>query len=177
MWFGAYAEPILLGGGRERTELTEARRAMKTRTKTVISLLLLSAIATPAAANWFARPTLGINLNVGSAPSPSPYDLRMVEGYAILRQSQVITVDMLRDMEGKTVIGENGEMLGTILTVDEGPQLVEVQLPTGVAVAVEARLLVDEPNRVVAPTLSRADMLETARAQTGTTVALNIIHQ
>ena len=130
----------------------------------------------PAAANWFARPALGINLNVGSAPSPSPYDLRMVEGYAVLRQSQVITVDMLRDMEGKTVIGENGEMLGTILTVDEGPQLVEVQLPTGVAVAVEARLLVDEPNRVIAPTLSRADMLEMARAQTGTAVALNIIH-
>ena len=144
---------------------------MKTRTKTVMSLLLLSAvIATPAAANWFARPAVGINLNVGSAPSPSPYDLRIVEGYAVIRQPQVITVEVLRE----TVIGENGEMLGTILTVDEGPQLVEVQLPTGVTVAVEARF--DEPNRVVAPTLSRADKLEMARAQTGTAVALNIIH-
>jgi len=149
---------------------------MKTRTKTFMSILLLSAVvATPAAANWFSRPSAGINLNVGSAPNPTPNDLRLVEGYAMLRAPQVITVDVLRDMEGKAVIGQNGEMLGTILTVDEGAQLAEVQLPTDVAVAVEARLLVDEPNRVVAPTLSQADMLEMAGAQTGTTVALNVI--
>ncbi len=149
---------------------------MKTRTKTMMTLLLLSAmVATPAAANWFSRPAAGIMLNVGSAPNPTPNDLRSVEGYAMLRAPQVITVDVLRDMEGKTVIGQNGEMLGTILTVDEGAQLAEVQLPTDVAVAVEARLLVDEPNRVVAPTLSQADMLEMAGAQTGTTVALNVI--
>ncbi len=166
------------GAGLERAELTEGRGAMKTRTKTIMSILLLSAVvATPAAANWFSRPSAGINLNVGSAPNPTPYDLRIVEGYAVLRAPQVITVDVLRDMdmEGKAVIGQNGEMLGTILTVDEGAQLAEVQLPTDVAVAVEARLLVDEPNRVVAPTLSQADMLEMAGAQTGTTVALNVI--
>jgi outer membrane protein OmpA-like peptidoglycan-associated protein len=41
--------------------------------KTIIPLLLLSAVCiTPASANWFSNPQLGINLNVGSAPNPTP---------------------------------------------------------------------------------------------------------
>jgi len=143
------------------------------RTKTMMSLLLLSALcATPAAANWFSRPHVGINLNVGSAPSPSAYDLRVVERYAgrppVVRE--IVSIDVLRDMEGKTVFGENGEMLGYILAVDEGARMMEVQLPDGVGVAVGADLLINEPDRVVAPSLSQADILEMARLQTGRTV-------
>jgi hypothetical protein len=43
-----------------------------------LALLLLpfAAIATPATANWFANPILGINLNIGSAPNPTPEQLR-----------------------------------------------------------------------------------------------------
>jgi outer membrane protein OmpA-like peptidoglycan-associated protein len=46
-----------------------------------LSLLLLSAVcATPASANWFSNPQLGVNLNIGSAPNPKPADLRVLYG-------------------------------------------------------------------------------------------------
>jgi outer membrane protein OmpA-like peptidoglycan-associated protein len=45
--------------------------------KAIIPLLLLSAVCvTPASANWFSNPRLGVNLNVGSAPNPKPADIR-----------------------------------------------------------------------------------------------------
>lgn len=48
---------------------------------TLLSLLLISTAvcATPAFANYFANPQLGMNLNVGSAPNPKPADLRVIE--------------------------------------------------------------------------------------------------
>ena len=48
---------------------------------TLLSLLLLSTAvsATPAFANYFANPQLGINLNIGSAPNPKPADIRVIE--------------------------------------------------------------------------------------------------
>jgi len=43
----------------------------------ILALLLVSgALATPAYANWFHNPYIGINLNIGSAPNPTPADLR-----------------------------------------------------------------------------------------------------
>jgi outer membrane protein OmpA-like peptidoglycan-associated protein len=51
--------------------------------KTIVPLLLLSAvIATPASANYFSNPQIGMNLNIGSAPNPRPSD------YRIMRLSQ-----------------------------------------------------------------------------------------
>ncbi len=46
------------------------------------SLLLLSAVVcvTPASANYFSHPELGTNLNIGSAPNPTPADLRRAFG-------------------------------------------------------------------------------------------------
>jgi len=41
-------------------------------------LLVASAFVTPASANWFHNPRLGINFNVGSAPNPTPADLRQM---------------------------------------------------------------------------------------------------
>ena len=45
---------------------------------TIRSLLLLSAVicVTPASANYFSNPAQGINLNIGSAPNPTPAGLR-----------------------------------------------------------------------------------------------------
>jgi outer membrane protein OmpA-like peptidoglycan-associated protein len=45
---------------------------------TIRTLLLLSAVVciTPASANYFANPGQGTNLNIGSAPNPTPADLR-----------------------------------------------------------------------------------------------------
>src|SRR5437870_2661182 len=46
-------------------------------TKFIISVLLVSALATPASAgNWFHNPHLNINRNIGSAPNPTPADIR-----------------------------------------------------------------------------------------------------
>ena len=47
--------------------------------KAIIPLLLLSAVCvTPASANWFSNPRLGVNLNVGSAPNPKPADIEAI---------------------------------------------------------------------------------------------------
>jgi len=49
------------------------------KTKTMLSLLLLSAVcATPASANFFSNPRLNMMLNVGSAPNPTPQQLRAI---------------------------------------------------------------------------------------------------
>jgi outer membrane protein OmpA-like peptidoglycan-associated protein len=49
--------------------------------KAIIPLLLISAVCvTPASANWFSNPRLGVNLNIGSAPNPKPADLRAIYG-------------------------------------------------------------------------------------------------
>ena len=39
-------------------------------------LLAAAAFTSPASANWFHNPQLNINLNIGSAPNPTPADLR-----------------------------------------------------------------------------------------------------
>ena len=42
----------------------------------VISVLVISAGATPASANYYANPTLSVKRNIGSAPNPTPHDIR-----------------------------------------------------------------------------------------------------
>jgi hypothetical protein len=45
--------------------------------KSILALLLVSgAFITPAHANFFHNPYTGINLNIGSAPNPTPQDIR-----------------------------------------------------------------------------------------------------
>jgi hypothetical protein len=47
------------------------------KTKLILSLLFASAaFVMPASANWFHNPYTGVNLNVGSAPNPTPADIR-----------------------------------------------------------------------------------------------------
>ena len=47
------------------------------KTMKALSVLFISAAsATPSFANYFHNPYLGLNLNIGSAPSPTPRDLR-----------------------------------------------------------------------------------------------------
>lgn len=129
---------------------------------TLAAVLLLSAMmAAPASANWFFRPDVGVSLNVGSAPNPTPNDLRLIYGplrYGVTR----VSVTVLRDMTGKSVYGENGEHLGRIVALDEGQRLVEMQLPNGRSVVIDANLLINEPDRVTAPTLSMAEVMAAA---------------
>ena len=43
---------------------------------TISTLLFSGAIATPSFANFFHNPYLNVNRNIGSAPSPTPKDIR-----------------------------------------------------------------------------------------------------
>jgi hypothetical protein len=168
--------------------------------KTMMSLLLLSAACvTPASASWFSNPRTNTMLNIGSAPNPTPADLRAIDdsrgatGPALGRNdsavsivpeqtayvttnndTHVMTSAELSRMEGKTVFGARGARLGPILTINLDLGMAEVQTPGGIAVAMPASLLLDKGNRVVAPTVSPLDMMAMAKAQTGRTVAINI---
>jgi hypothetical protein len=50
------------------------------KTKVLLPALLIAVATvtavTPASANWFNNPYLGISRNVGSAPNPTPDDVR-----------------------------------------------------------------------------------------------------
>src|SRR5579864_5789659 len=47
--------------------------------KAILSVLLLSAVcASPASANYFSNPRTGVTLNIGSAPNPTPSELRLL---------------------------------------------------------------------------------------------------
>ena len=167
---------------------------MKT-SKTMMSLLLLSAVfITPASANWFSNPRTGTNLNIGSAPNPTPADLRAIgEGKLTLASTaeprssptEVVYVQttnsvhpmntaQLTGMEGRQVWGSHGEKLGYILAVNNGSRLVELQTPKGIAVSMPASLLMEKNGRMVAPTTSQADVIAMEKSQTGRTVAINI---
>ena len=170
---------------------------MKT-VKTMASLLLLSAVAvSPAYANWFSNPHTGTMLNIGSAPNPTPADLRRIgdSQYAptpVAFQSEIIqptfapvayvthdehaisSAAMYR-MEGKTVLGTKGMRLGYILAVDHGSKMAELQTPSGIGVAMPVGLLIDKGNHMSAPTMSKLDITAMAKTQTGRTVAINVI--
>jgi outer membrane protein OmpA-like peptidoglycan-associated protein len=59
--------------------------------KAILSVLLLSAVcASPASANYFSNPQVGVNLNVGSAPNPTPMQLRLLgESNTVVAQNFV----------------------------------------------------------------------------------------
>src|SRR5258705_6614559 len=109
-------------------------------TNTMMSLLLLSAVfITPASANWFSNPKTGTMLNVGSAPNPTPADLRaigdskiavaqMTEPRLVAMQTQTtiapeptqtMSTVQLDRLEGRPVSGSHGQRLGYILAVDQ----------------------------------------------------------
>ena len=52
------------------------------KTKVLLPALLIAAATvtavTPASANWFNNPYLGITRNIGSAPNPTPDDVRQM---------------------------------------------------------------------------------------------------
>ena len=58
--------------------------------KVLLPALLLSVVAvtavTPASANWFHNKYLGISRNVGSAPNPTPDDVRQMRLPIVVRQ-------------------------------------------------------------------------------------------
>jgi protein TonB len=85
----------------------------------LLSLALLSAVlVTPANANWFSDPNLNINRNVGSAPSPTPQDIRenRTPGYPLQARLQneqgtvglAISLNQLGNVSGAVVNRSSG---------------------------------------------------------------------
>jgi hypothetical protein len=76
----------------------------------VMPLLLLSAaFVTPAYANYFSNPQLGVNYNIGSAPNPTPKDIRdnsMPVVEAAPAPDAAVTASEEQDMH-KTADGNN----------------------------------------------------------------------
>jgi len=60
------------------------------KTKVLLPALLIAAATvtavTPASANWFNNPYLGITRNIGSAPNPTPDDVRQMRLPIVVRQ-------------------------------------------------------------------------------------------
>jgi len=210
------------------------------KTNALMSLLLLTAVcATPASANYFSNSKWNIMLNIGSAPSPTPaqlraigdstygpapvrrtlvpraeavptpppaeepvydnsYDNEVVGSATVVAPTKVAVVTKsttttkvaatkvvakktmvaplatsLAKMEGKPVFGSNGERLGYVLAVNEKAHLIDMQLPSGIAVSTPASLVTDKGSRVIAPTMTKADTVAMAKSQTGHTTAFN----
>ena len=59
--------------------------------KAILSVLLLSPVcASPASANYFSNPVTGTTLNIGSAPNPTPSQLRLLGESRIIVAENVI---------------------------------------------------------------------------------------
>jgi len=72
-WHLIIITPVLVRGARPERLYLESTM----KTKLMLSLLFASAaFIMPASANWFHNPYEGINRNVGSAPNPTPADIR-----------------------------------------------------------------------------------------------------
>lgn len=70
-----------------------------------------------------------------------------------------VTIADLKAMEGKRVLGKNRELIGHIGKVDHQAKLVELKTTEGAIVPISIDLLVKDDNALVAPSLSRGDVL------------------
>ncbi len=73
------------------------------KTPIVSSALLLPAIVSPASANWFSNPDWNINLHIGSAPSPTPEDIRLEKRPMLVRDSDGNIIAMIDPVTGKVI--------------------------------------------------------------------------
>ena len=147
---------------------------MKTR-NTMVSLLLLSAVCvTPAYANFFSNPRANTMLNVGSAPSPTPEQLRAIGDSDYASALPRRHGDNLEYMEGRSVFGAHGQQLGYVLAVDNDANQIELQTATGIGITVSASLIGQSNGRLVAPTMSQADVMAMVKEQSGRVLSLNV---
>jgi hypothetical protein len=64
-------------------------------------LLLAPALITPASANWFSNPYVNINLNLGSAPNPTPDDILTERIPVLVQDTDGNVVAMIDPASGK----------------------------------------------------------------------------
>jgi hypothetical protein len=74
------------------------------KTQSILSMLLLTAMfVSPASANWFANPRVGINLQLGSAPSPTPDDVLSGRQPMLVRDADGNVLAMIDTVTGKVI--------------------------------------------------------------------------
>lgn len=114
---------------------------------------LQAAVISTAEANYFHNKELNTTRNVGSAPSPTPEEIRYARG-----QIGVAQIGDIVKLVGRTVYGGNSENLGMITDVDTERHLVALQVEDGSHVALSVNELYDDGKRVFAPAMGRAQL-------------------
>ena len=141
----------------------------------LIPALLVSALCVgPALAQAINETPETVIITPGSNYTiPHAYDMHPDQrwGYRTRLAANAMTAGDMQRMEGKTVFGFRGEILGTVGATDIGQQLVQLHTPGGVSVAMPIVLLQDKGDRLYAPTTSGSQLEAMAIRQTGTTVA------
>ena len=73
-------------------------------TRILLPVLMLSAVfVSPASANWFSNPSQGIDLNIGSAPSPTPDQVRADRQPMLVRDAEGNVIAMIDPVTGKMI--------------------------------------------------------------------------
>ena|SRR5437660_4196952 len=66
-------------------------------------LIVASVAAPPASANWFSNPNIDINLNIGSAPNPTPDDVLVERLPMLVRDTDGNIIAMIDSASGKVI--------------------------------------------------------------------------
>ena len=69
----------------------------------LLALFLSGAAVSPAFANWFSNPDWNINLHVGSAPNPTPDDVRASRQPMLVRDADGNIIAMIDPQTGKII--------------------------------------------------------------------------
>jgi len=75
---------------------------MRIKAIVLTGLFLVPALATTADANWFSNPTVNIDLNLGSAPNPTPDDILTERVPVLVRDTDGNVIAMI-DPSGKVI--------------------------------------------------------------------------
>src|SRR3954467_8345227 len=74
------------------------------KTRLILPTILVSLVfVSPALGNWFSNPDWNINLHVGSAPSPTPDDIRAGRQPMLVRDSDGNIIAMIDPSSGTVI--------------------------------------------------------------------------
>src|ERR1700688_2206447 len=74
------------------------------KTRILLPVMLLSAVfVSPASANWFSNPSVGIDLNIGSSRSPTPDEVRADRQPMLVRDADGNVIAMIDPTTGKMI--------------------------------------------------------------------------
>src|SRR5438067_13235918 len=83
-------------------------------------LIVASVIAAPASANWFSNPNIDINLNIGSAPNPTPDDVLVERVPMLVRDAAGNVIAMIDSTSGKVIAVAEPQQGTTKAAVPQG---------------------------------------------------------